>query len=344
MFYLWGPRISLLMIFRRRPILWFLSCRRLLLLILSLRFDHGRTRADNKDCGTYALPTTCFSSCLLSFQRPRRKPRRSSDDPEGAVKVAAAKPTQKPKQVKAVKTKKATKGKQQAPAKPAVEYHSSSEDEGEGVAKEEKVEVAAAVAEGVAAAPGATAVAGPSRRKQLRRKKGKVFLEDKVSGAECGGRCVVVLGLGSPRHAAHARARARAPYIAMTDTTPVQAGLLNLLDNVTASKDAVIAEKKEKEKARVAAAAKRDVSKKPSKRAVDHVKALVSGAGKPDGGADSSERLAIVICSMLTIPQEAAKKSIVAKDMEKRRRRKGKPAAEGDGAPEKKERKKVGFA
>lgn len=59
----------------------------------------------------------------------------------------------------------------------------------------------------------------------------------------------------------------------LTDT---QAGLLSLLDNVAASKDAVTEQKKEKERARIDAAEKRVDAKKPGKKVVERAKALVS--------------------------------------------------------------------
>ncbi|RSH77678.1 uncharacterized protein EHS24_003242 [Apiotrichum porosum] len=207
-------------------------------------------------------------------RRPRRKPKRPSDAAEGDVKVAAAKVAQKPKP-KAVnkKAKSKAQDKPKAAPKPNVEYHSSSEDEGE--AKDDTAATTAAVdADADADSTGSPDEAGPSKTKRNRRKpKGK---KGKVFLED-------------------------------------KAGLLSLLDNVTASKDAVIAAKQEKERGRVAAAEKRDDAKKPNRKAQDRAKALT-----------------------------AAKNAIHAKDIEKRRRRKGKTTEVAE--PAKKEKKRVGFA
>lgn len=64
-----------------------------------------------------------------------------------------------------------------------------------------------------------------------------------------------------------------------------------MIDNVSASKDAVIEKKKERERARVVAAEKRQEAKKPSRKAQDRAKALVSA--REPSGRSREEQLAV---------------------------------------------------
>lgn len=159
-------------------LLWVVVC-------VIVKTRNGRPHQDRKQGECILATRTVMCHPHANIQRPRRKPKRPSDAAEGDVKVAAAKVAQKPKP-KAVnkKAKSKAQDKPKAAPKPNVEYHSSSEDEGE--AKDDTAATTAAVDAGADAdSTGSPDEAGPSKTKRNRRKpkgkKGKVFLEDKVS-------------------------------------------------------------------------------------------------------------------------------------------------------------------